>query len=188
MRQQHEEQRREQLQEQRQQQRQQQHGVSRWPARRLPPAVALAAVAAAVVAACGGSSDDDEAAQQAALVAEGQQTFRYDTFGDEAQWTDALRMHEVISAAVDPVTALSVGLKVDAQALPPAVVAGIQDGSIDLTSPATTIALLKLDAVVGLKGTVETVNGVDKLSRVGITQSSSGASPTPLNFTQPIKV
>src|SRR5690606_35351407 len=49
------------------------------------------------------------------------------------------------------------------------VVAGIQDGSIDLTSPATTIALLKLDAVVGLKGTIETVNGVDRLARVGTT-------------------
>ena len=78
-------------------------------------------------------------------------------------------MHEVISAAVDPTTALSVGLKVDADALPAAVVAGIQDGSIDLKSPATTIALLKLDAVVGVKGTVETVNGHDTLTRVGIT-------------------
>jgi hypothetical protein len=99
----------------------------------------------------------------------GRQIFRYDTFGDERQWTDALRMHEVIAAAVDPVTALSVGLKVDAQALPAAVAEGIGNGSIDLSSPATTIALLKLDAVVGLKGSVETVNGVDRLARVGIT-------------------
>ena len=104
-----------------------------------------------------------------ALVAEGRQIFRFDTFGDETQWTDALRMHEVIRTAVDPVTALSVGLKVDAEALPPAVVQGIQDGSISLTSPATTIALLKLDAVVGVKGTVETINGADTLTRVGIT-------------------
>ena len=59
-------------------------------------------------------------------------------------------------AAVDPTTALSVGLKVDAEALPAAVVAGIQDGSVDLHSPATTVALLKLDAVVGVKGTVDT--------------------------------
>ena len=78
-------------------------------------------------------------------------------------------MHEVIGAAVDPVTALSVGLKVDSEALPPAVVLGIQNGTIDLTSPATTIALLKLDAVVGLKGKVEMVNGKDALTRVGIT-------------------
>ena len=131
-------------------------------------AVAGAAAASAVVAACGGSSGD-AAAREAALAAEGKQIFRFETFGDEAQWTDALRMHEVIAAAVDPTTALSVGLKVDAEALPPAVVAGIRDGSIDLKSPATTIALLKLDAVVGLKGTVETVNGVDRLARVGIT-------------------
>jgi mono/diheme cytochrome c family protein/cytochrome c5 len=78
-------------------------------------------------------------------------------------------MHEVISAAVDPVTALSVGLKVDADALPAAVVQGIQNGSIDLHSPATTVALLKLDAVVGLKGTVESVGGQDVLTHVGIT-------------------
>jgi hypothetical protein len=103
------------------------------------------------------------------LVAAGRDIFRYDTFGDETQWTDALRMHEVIRAAVDPVTALSVGLKVDSEALPPAVVQGIQDGTISLTDPATTVALLKLDAVVGVKGTVETVNGVDTLTRVGVT-------------------
>lgn len=103
------------------------------------------------------------------LVAAGRDIFRHDTFGDETQWTDALRMHEVIAAAVDPVTALSVGLKVDAEALPPGVVQGIQDGSISLTDPATTVALLKLDAVVGVKGTVETVAGVDMLTRVGIT-------------------
>lgn len=103
------------------------------------------------------------------LVAQGQQIFRFDTFGDETQWTDALRLHEVIRAAVDPVTALSVGLKVDSEALATAVVQGIQDGSISLTSPATTVALLKLNAVVGVKGTVETINGVDTLTRVGIT-------------------
>ena len=130
--------------------------------------------AVALMAACGGA-DDEAATAEAALarhgklVKQGQQIFRFDTFGDERQWTDVLRLHEVISAAVDPLTALSVGLKVDAEALPAAVVAGIQNGSVELTSPATTIALLKLDAVVGLKGTVETVNGVDRLARVGIT-------------------
>src|SRR6478736_6044931 len=78
-------------------------------------------------------------------------------------------MNSVISSAVDPTTALSVGLKVDAEALPPAVVQGIQNGSISLTDPATTIALLKLNAVVGVKGTVENVGGTDTLTRVGIT-------------------
>ncbi len=109
---------------------------------------------------CGGDSatdilglvrGDDDSAQNAALVAQGKQIFRFDTFGDETQWTDTLRMHEVIRTAVDPMTALSVGLKVDAEALPPAVVQGIQDGSINLNSPDTTVALLKLNAVVGFK-------------------------------------
>jgi mono/diheme cytochrome c family protein len=130
------------------------------------------ALAAAVLAACG--HHDDAAAPQSqppdpALVAQGKQIFRFDTFGDETKWTDTLRMHEVISAAVDPATALAVGLKVDAEALPPAVVKGIQDGSISLTSPATTVALLKLDAVVGLKATVDSTGGNDTLTRVGIT-------------------
>ena len=135
--------------------------------RALQLAGAAAAVAAAVVMGCGGGSDGQ--AQQARLAAEGRQIFRFDTFGDEAFWTDKLRMHEVISTAVDPVTALSVGLKVDAEALPAAVVDGIKNGSIDLNSPTTTISLLKLDAVVGVKGTVESVGGKDALVRVGIT-------------------
>ena len=122
--------------------------------------------AVALAASCGG---DDDSVEQAARLEQGKQIFRFDTFGDEIKWTDTLRLHEVISAAVDPTTALSVGLKVDADALPAAVVAGIQNGSVDLKSPATTIALLKLNAVVGLKGTVETVAGVDRLTRVGVT-------------------
>jgi len=139
------------------------------PPRHLPLAGALIAALGLVVA-CGGDDDDDDAAaRHAALVAEGQQVFRFDTFGDEAKWTDTLRIHEVIRTAVDPTTALAVGLKVDAEALPAAVVAGIQNGSISLTDPATTVALLKLNAVVGLKGTVDTVNGQDTLTRVGTT-------------------
>jgi mono/diheme cytochrome c family protein len=70
---------------------------------------------------------------------------------------------------VDPTTALSVGLKVDTDSLPPAVVKGIQNGSISLKSPATTVALLKLNAVVGVRGQVTNVNGQDVLTRVGIT-------------------
>ena len=133
--------------------------------------VILSLIALLALAAC--SHDDAPAPAPAmpdpAQVAEGKQTFRFDTFGDETKWTDQLRMHEVIASAVDPTTALAVGLKVDAEALPPAVVQGIQNGSISLTSPATTVALIKLDAVVGIKGTVETVNGQDRLTRVGIT-------------------
>lgn len=110
-----------------------------------------------------------ETTVDAALVELGKHIFRFDTFGDETLWSDALRMHEVIRTAVDPTTALSVGLKVDAEALPPPVVAGIQDGSISLTSPDTTVALLALNAVVGVAGTVENINGRDTLTRVGIT-------------------
>ncbi|MEO7064593.1 MAG: Ig-like domain-containing protein [Dokdonella sp.] len=104
-----------------------------------------------------------------AFLEQGKQIFRFDTFGDETQWTDALHMDQVIGTAVDPTTALSVGLKVDVDALPPAVVQGIVDGSISLTSPDTTVALIGLDAVVGVKGTVAKVNGKDALTRVGIT-------------------
>ncbi|HEY0878491.1 MAG TPA: c-type cytochrome [Zeimonas sp.] len=125
---------------------------------------------ALLLAACGsGSGPDPAAAADPQLVEQGKSIFRFDTFGDETKWTDELRMHEVITAAVDPLTALSVGLKVDAQALPDDVVQGIEAGTIDLKSPDTTIALLKLDAVVGLKGTVETASGKDTLVRIGIT-------------------
>lgn len=118
------------------------------------------------LAACGGGGSD---ASEQDLVATGQQIFRFDTFGDEAQWTDTLRMNEVIEQAVSPEVALSVGLKVDSEALPAAVVQAIQQGKVDLKSPRTTLTLLKLNAVVGVKGEVETVNGVDRLKRVGIT-------------------
>ncbi|HEU4719922.1 MAG TPA: c-type cytochrome [Gemmatimonadaceae bacterium] len=101
-----------------------------------------------------------------AAVSEGKTIFRYDTFGDETFWTDTLRMHEVIRTSVSPKTALSVGLKVDADALPAAVKAGIADGSIDLNAPATTVALLGLGAVVGVVGEVD---GSGTLQRVGIT-------------------
>ncbi|WP_258397150.1 c-type cytochrome [Cupriavidus alkaliphilus] len=151
-----------------------QPAMQRMVRRRLANALVTAAAVGAA-AACGGSSGGGgtdaagtEAAQKA-LVEQGKQIFRFDTFGDEAKWTDHLRMHEVIASSVDPLTAFSVGLKVDAEALPEAVANGIRNGTIDLMSPATTVALLKLNAVVGIKGTVETVNGVDRLTRVGTT-------------------
>ena len=97
-------------------------------------------------------------------LASGKQTFRFDTYGDETFWTDTLRIHEVIESGVSPVTALAVGLKVDADVLPPGILQ-----TADLNSPATTVALLKLNAVVGLQGTVETLNGKDTLTWVGIT-------------------
>ena len=100
---------------------------------------------------------------------DGQQIFRYDTFGDEKFWTDTARMQEVVQSSVSPTLALKVGLKVDADAIPPAVAQAIKAGQVDLNSPATTVTLLKLNAVVGLRGTVRTINGKDTLVRLGIT-------------------
>jgi mono/diheme cytochrome c family protein len=119
--------------------------------------------------ACGDDGPSGPQPPDPALVEAGRDIFRFDTYGDETFWTDTLRMHEVIQAAVDPTTALSVGLKVDADALPADVVQGIESGAISLTDPATTVALLKLNAVVGLRGTVETIEGRDTLVRVGTT-------------------
>jgi mono/diheme cytochrome c family protein len=140
----------------------------------LSSASLLAVLAAGVtLASCGGGGGggdgDGNAANNAALQATGRQIFRHDTFGDEILWTDKLRMNEVIEQAVSPKVALGVGLKVDADALPQAVKDGIANGTVNLDSPATTVTLIKLDAVVGVKGQVDTVNGVDRLTRVGIT-------------------
>jgi mono/diheme cytochrome c family protein len=96
---------------------------------------------------------------------DGQAIFRYDTFGDEQLWTDVLRMHEVI-ATVSPATALAVGLKVDSEALPAEIVAAIQAGQVDLNNPAVTVELLRLNAVVGVKGNVSEAG---QLTSVGIT-------------------
>ncbi len=113
-----------------------------------------------------GAATDDRSPQN---LAAGQQIFRFETFGDEQFWTDTARMHEVVQKSVSPATALSVGLKVDADAIPPDVAAAIKAGKVDLNDPATTVTLLKLNAVVGLKGTVATMNGRDTLTRLGIT-------------------
>lgn len=94
------------------------------------------------------------------MIAEGRQIFRFDTFGSEAFFGDALQLHQAIAgeknggvgAGVSPKTALAVGLKVDVDALPAALVAQIRAGKVNLDDPATTLALLKLNAVVGLTG------------------------------------
>ena len=95
----------------------------------------------------------------------GQSIFRYDTFGDEQLWTGVLRMHEVL-ATVPPATALAVGLKVDVEALPGEVIDALKAGQVDLTDPAVTVALLRLNAVVGVRGKV---NRGGRLTSVGIT-------------------
>ena len=104
---------------------------------------------------------EDALALSPALIAEGQRVFRFDTFGDEQLWTDKLRMHEVVEKNVDPTTALKVGLKVDADALPPGILQ-----KVDLKSPATTVALLKMNAVVGLQAQVDANNHI---TRLGVT-------------------
>src|SRR3954468_21552410 len=123
--------------------------------------IIFGAVLAALLPACSDNGPDEPTPAQ---LAQGRDIFRFDNFGEETFWTDTLRMHEVISAGVSPATALSVGLKVDADVLPPGLLE-----SADLNSPATTVALLKLNAVVGLHGTVESVGARDPLARVGIT-------------------
>src|SRR5438094_7319957 len=83
------------------------------------------------------------------VPAQGQYIFRHWTFGDEPFWTDTLHLNQVIETGVSPATALAVGLKVDAAPLPPGFLAGA-----DLTSPATTVELLRRDAVVGVEAVV----------------------------------
>jgi cytochrome c5 len=108
------------------------------------------------------------------MLAEGKQTFRFDTFGDEAFWSDALQLHRALAGekfggvgpGVSPKTALAVGLKVDLDALPESLVQQLKHGRVNLDDPATTLALLKLNAVVGVKGTVKN-DGT--LQSVGIT-------------------
>jgi hypothetical protein len=85
------------------------------------------------------------------MIEEGRQTFRFDTFGDEAFWGDQLKLHQAV-ATLSPIDAIGLGLKVDSEALPEALIELIRKGQVDFTSPATTLALLKIDAVVGVKG------------------------------------
>src|SRR5215470_12366636 len=101
---------------------------------------------------------DTEVADHAqAMLEEGKKTFRYDTFGSEGFWGDALQLHKAIvgeknggvGPGVSPKVALSVGLKVDTDALPAAMKKQLAAGKVNLDDPATTIALLKLNAVVG---------------------------------------
>jgi hypothetical protein len=87
----------------------------------------------------------------AAMLKEGRQTFRFDTFGDEAFWGGQLRLHEALNK-VSPKAALNLGLKVDVDALPAEMLADLRNGKTDLNTPATTLALLQLNAVVGVTG------------------------------------
>jgi mono/diheme cytochrome c family protein len=148
----------------------------------------VAAIAAAIMGIGGALSQDsrgttgniqpheasvDDAAQK--LLAQGRRTFRSDTFGDEAFWGGTLRLHEAIAGAANggvgpglsPEAALALGLKVDVAALPPPLQAALRRGRVDLTRPATTLALLRLDAVVGVRGFFDDTG--QQLRSVGIT-------------------
>ena len=138
---------------------------------RLRHHVGLASLAIALCG-CGKNESSSESAAAKAdaaatadsasqLVADGQRTFRFETFGNDQFWTDTLHLNDVVEKAVDPTTALKVGLKVDADVLP----AGLLE-KVDLKSPATTVALLKLNAIVGVVAEVDANNHI---TRLGIT-------------------
>jgi hypothetical protein len=107
------------------------------------------------------------------LIREGRHTFRHDTFGDEAFWSDTLLLDQAIAGVVHggvgpglaPSAALALGLKLDVDALPAALRAQIAAGTLDLGDPANTLALLELDAVVGVRASFMN----DRLDAVGIT-------------------
>ncbi|WP_157580749.1 hypothetical protein [Segetibacter koreensis] len=122
-------------------------------------------------------NDHNPANDNPATINDGKQIFRFDTYGDEDFWSGLLHLEKAIEGSnnggfgpgVSPKTALAVGLKVDADALPPDVVAGIQSGAIRLDNPASTLALLKLNAVVGVKGNFDAKG---TLNSIGITCAS----------------
>ncbi|HEY6823102.1 MAG TPA: hypothetical protein VI195_01585, partial [Steroidobacteraceae bacterium] len=120
-----------------------------------------------------GAFDERIRINAAQALAAGRNTFRFDTFGDEAFWGDSLQLQRAIEGSVlggvggglSPKAALDLGLKVDASALPQAVINQLRQKAINLNDPAVTVALLKLNAVVGVQGFF---NG-NQLQSVGIT-------------------
>jgi len=138
----------------------------------------LTPTAPAVADATTSAPSQDQSVDQngSAMIGQGREIFRYDTFGDEGFWTGLLKLERAIEGAalggvgpgLSPKTALAVGLKVDMDKLPAALVEQIKAGKVDLTSPATTLALLKLDAVVGIKASVSDGGGQTHLRSVGI--------------------
>jgi hypothetical protein len=146
----------------------------------LPVAAGLLLVGAVVFNVSAVSKSRSSPGDQAAVSAEqrlfekGRRIFRFDTFGDQAFWGGALQLHKAIEgkklggvgSGLTPRGALGIGLKVDSAALPAAVVRAIKRGKVDLDSPRTTLALLQLNAVVGVKGSF---NRRGTLRSVGIT-------------------
>jgi hypothetical protein len=152
-------------------------GGMRWPA--ALGRLLLLLVAAAVLFELSGSSSAGEQpqaagggqpaqAQAARLVDQGRQIFRFDTFGDEKFWGDSLKLHRAVAGAANggvgpglsPRAALGVGLKVDVDALPPELQQALRRGEVDLDDPAVTLALLRLQAVVGVTGFFDAGGGL----------------------------
>lgn len=136
-------------------------------------AMTAAAVYVSQPAADGDRYDEAIEMNVSRMMEEGRQTFRHDTFGDEAFWSEALRLHEAIAGEANggvgpglpPSAALALGLNVDLAVLPPDLIEALENGEVDLEDPAVTLALLQLDAVVGVKGTFSGEN----LSAIGVT-------------------
>jgi len=135
----------------------------------------IASISAGPATGADNANDSDRSVVTRArtMIEEGRRTFRFDTFGDEHFWGDALRIHQAIAGAalggvgpgVSPRTALGAGLKVDVNALPRPLQDQLKAGTVNLDSPKTTLALLKLHAVVGLTGFFD---GTGSLRSVGI--------------------
>ncbi|MBV8551007.1 MAG: hypothetical protein JOY54_06875 [Acidobacteriaceae bacterium] len=150
--------------------------------KRMRVAICGAGLAAILVAAsaflAGARANSDEQSAEdgvyrnaAAMIHEGRQIFRYDTFGDQAFWGGKLKLHEAVAGAklggigpgVSPIVALAVGLKVDVDALPESLRGRLAQGKVDLNDPATTLALLKLNAVVGLTGFFDSTGRIESI-------------------------
>ena len=130
-------------------------------------------IANVALAAVSGSNASPERSSPNRLLAQGRHTFRFDTFGDQAFWGGALQLNQAIAGSanggvgpgVSPKTALAVGLKVDSTRLPRAVKDALKAGKLNLDDPKVTLALLKLNAVVGVRGFFRD----DRLSSMGLT-------------------
>ncbi len=98
-----------------------------------------------------------------------------------------LKLHQAIAGTrqggvgpgVSPSTALAVGLKVDLDALPRSLRAALAQGRVDLSDPAVTVALLKLNAVVGVTGFFDRAGRIEswEFNAGSVTRPSTIPSP-----------
>ena len=93
---------------------------------------------------------------------QGRNVFRFATFDDESFWGDTLKLHQAIEGptfggvgpGLSPRAALAVGLTVDVDALPESIIGQLKQGKVNLDDPAVTLALLKLNSVVGVDSSI----------------------------------